>query len=348
MEPNNENFITVAPPNDSMLVRNRGSSIMLDGMSDTDGYAISPDIAGTSFLPAMQHTLKNTIHCTGIGLHSGEDIHLCLHPAEAGTGIVFKRTDPVDGNPVIPALYSKVSDTRLCSTISNEDGVSVATVEHLMSALSGCGVDNALVEVSGPEVPVMDGSAEPFVFLIDCAGLEQQITPRQYIKVLRRVEVEENGNRASIEPSDRLSIELTIDFAHAVIGRQSLRVDVSQDLFKTDISRARTFGLLEEVETMRKMGLARGGSLENAVVVGDDAIVNAEGLRYDDEFVRHKILDCVGDLALAGLPLLGAVSAYRTGHALNNKLLRALFSDSANWTLWTDESVNQVFLTAAE
>lgn len=321
---------------------------MLDGMSNADGYTISPDIADSSFLPAMQHTLKNTIHCTGIGLHSGKDIHLCLHPAEAGAGIRFKRTDPVDGNPVIPALYDRVSDTRLCSTISNEDGVSVATVEHLMSALAGCGVDNALIEVSGPEVPVMDGSAEPFVFLIECAGLEQQLTPRQYIKILRRVDVEDNGNRASIEPSDRLSIELTIDFAHAVIGRQSLRFDVSEALFKSDISRARTFGLLEEVETMQKMGLARGGSLDNAVVVGDDSIMNAEGLRYDDEFVRHKILDCVGDLALAGMPLLGAVTAYRTGHALNNKLLRAVFSDNDNWTVWTDESINQAYLTAAE
>ena len=194
----------------------------------------------------------------------------------------------------------------------------------------------------------MDGSAEPFVFLIECAGLEQQLAPRQYIKVLRRVEVEENGNRAVIEPSDRLSIELTIDFPHEVIGKQSLRVDVTNNLFKSDISRARTFGLLEEVETMRKMGLARGGSLDNAVVIGADTVLNAEGLRYDDEFVRHKILDCVGDLALAGMPLLGAVSAYRTGHALNNKLLRALFSDAANWTVWTDDSVDQAYLSAAE
>lgn len=321
---------------------------MLDGMSNTDGFASAPRVVDASSLPAMQHTLKNTIHCTGIGLHSGEDIVLCLHPAEAGTGIVFKRTDPVKGNPIVPALYDNVSDTRLCSTISNEDGVSVATVEHLMSALAGCGVDNALIEVSGPEVPVMDGSAEPFVFLIECAGLEQQLTPRQYIKVLRRVEVEENGNLASIEPSDHLSIELTIDFAHSVIGRQSLRVDVTDNLFKSDISRARTFGLLEEVETMRKMGLARGGSLDNAVVIGDNSVMNTEGLRYDDEFVRHKILDCVGDLALAGMPLLGAVSAYRTGHALNNKLLRALFADDSNWAIWTDESVHQVYLSAAE
>lgn len=321
---------------------------MLDGMSNTNEYAVAPRIAGTSFPPAVQHTLKNAIHCTGIGLHSGEDITLCLHPAEAGTGIVFKRTDSVTGNCLIPALFDRVTDTRLCSTISNEDGVSVATVEHLMSALAGCGVDNALIEVSGPEVPVMDGSAEPFVFLIECAGLEQQLTPRQYIKVLRRVEVEENGNRASIEPSDRFSIELTIDFDHSVIGRQSLQIDVTDNLFKNDISRARTFGLLEEVETMRKMGLARGGSLDNAVVVGDDAIVNEEGLRYDDEFVRHKILDCVGDLALAGMPILGSVNAYRTGHALNNKLLRALFADSANWTIWTDGSVEQTYLSAAE
>jgi len=321
---------------------------MLDGMSDTDGYAIAPRIADISSLPTVQQTLKNAIHCTGIGLHSGEDIALCLYPAEAGTGIVFKRTDPVAGSPLIPALYDNVSDTRLCSTISNGDGVSVATVEHLMSALAGCGVDNALIEVSGAEVPVMDGSAEPFVFLIECAGLEQQLAPRQYIKVLRRVEVEENGNRAVIEPSDCLSIELTIDFPHEVIGKQSLRVDVTNNLFKSDISRARTFGLLEEVETMRKMGLARGGSLDNAVVIGADAVLNAEGLRYDDEFVRHKILDCVGDLALAGMPLLGAVSAYRTGHALNNKLLRALFSDAANWAIWTDESVSQAYLSAAE
>ncbi len=306
---------------------------MLDGIGGENGIQGS---AGNGYAPSpVQSTLKHAIPCAGVGLHSGQDIKMVLKPAPADHGVVFYRTDVTDRDPSIPAQFDYVSDTRLCSTISNADGVSVATIEHLMSALAGLSIDNVLIEIDGAEVPVMDGSAEPFVFLIECAGREEQVAPRKAIRILREVHVSAGESTASLLPSDGYAIDMAIDFDSGAIGRQWMRAEVQPDLFRRDISRARTFGFRHEVEAMRAMGLGLGGSLDNAVVVDGDTIMNEDGLRFDDEFIRHKILDCIGDLALAGHPLIGLVQAERTGHALNNKLLHALFADEANWEFVT-------------
>jgi len=275
---------------------------------------------------------------------------MILHPAPTGHGVVFRRTDLEDGGNEIPARYDAVANTTLCSTIANDAGASVATIEHLMSAIAGLGVDNLLVELDGPEVPVMDGSAEPFAFLLECAGVVEQDAARKAIRILRDVTVSNGGSAVTISPADEFIVEMVIDFNSAAIGRQNLAVQVSPELFRSDIAKARTFGFLHEVEAMRKAGLGRGGSLENAVVIDGDRVMNDEGLRYTDEFVRHKILDCIGDLALAGYPILGHVVAEKAGHALNNKLLHAVFADPANWEIIDVDTlpVGNAFLTAAE
>ena len=275
---------------------------------------------------------------------------MVLHPAPTGHGVVFRRTDLEDGSTEIPARYDAVTNTTLCSTIANDAGASVATIEHLMSAIAGLGVDNLLVELDGPEVPVMDGSAEPFAFLLECAGIAGQDTPRKAVRILRDVTVNHGGSTVTISPADEFIVEMVIDFESAAIGRQNLAVQVSPELFRSDIAKARTFGFLHEVEAMRKAGLGRGGSLENAVVIDGDRIMNDEGLRYSDEFVRHKILDCIGDLALAGYPIMGHVVAEKAGHALNNKLLHAVFADPANWEIVDIDTlpVGSAFLSAAE
>lgn len=275
---------------------------------------------------------------------------MTLHPAPSGHGVVFRRTDLEDGGNEIPARYDAVANTMLCSTIANDAGASVATIEHLMSAIAGLGVDNLLVELDGPEVPVMDGSAEPFAFLLECAGVVEQDVARKAIRILRDVTVSNGGSAVTISPADEFIVEMVIDFNSAAIGRQNLAVQVSPELFRSDIAKARTFGFLHEVEAMRKAGLGRGGSLENAVVIDGDRVMNDEGLRYTDEFVRHKILDCIGDLALAGYPILGHVVAEKAGHALNNKLLHAVFADPANWEIIDVDTlpVGNTFLTAAE
>jgi UDP-3-O-[3-hydroxymyristoyl] N-acetylglucosamine deacetylase len=282
---------------------------------------------------ARQHTIKSSISCTGVGLHSGTKTTMTLHPAEAGSGIRFRRVDAKHYGAVIPALWSNVTDTRLNTCISNAQGVSVKTIEHLMSALAGMGVDNALIDIDGEEVPVMDGSAAPFVFLIECAGLVEQSAPRQVIKVLKRVTVADGDKIASLAPSEDFTLAVDIDFAAAAIGRQQVSLTVDAAAFKAEISRARTFGFEQEVEAMRAAGLGRGGSLDNAVVIAGDGkgVLNKEGLRYDNEFVRHKLLDALGDLSLAGAPLEASFRGTRTGHALNNLLLRALFADSTAW-----------------
>lgn len=317
---------------------------MLDGMSEGNGRGGIP-----SGRPAFQQTLKDSIHCTGTGLHSGERVQLALVPARPDTGVVFRRTDVSGRMRDIPARYDMVADTRMCSTIANPDGVSVATIEHLMAALAGCDIDNVIVELSGPEVPAMDGSAEPFVFLIECAGVAIQDAPRRAVRVLRPVSVEESGNYAELRPSDGFSIDVSIEFDNTAIGIQSLRTEVRQSSFKRDIARARTFGFLQEVEALRSAGLGLGGSLDNAVIINGDRVMNEDGLRYADEFVRHKVLDCIGDLALVGAPLLAHVVAFRPGHRLNNMLLRALFSDRNNWELAAlDEKAMAPLLAAAE
>jgi UDP-3-O-[3-hydroxymyristoyl] N-acetylglucosamine deacetylase len=241
------------------------------------------------------------------------------------------RRDVADRNPYVAAHYRNVVETRLGTTIANDDGVKVATIEHLMAALWGCGVDNAMIEIDGPEIPIMDGSSEPFVFLIECAGVVEQLKPRKLVKVLKAVEARDGDAYVAIKPAQGYTVHLDIDFNSAVIGKQTLALDFSAAQFKNTVSRARTFGFEREVDTLRQMGLARGGSLENAIVVNEAGILNPEGLRYADEFVRHKVLDCVGDLFLAGARLIGEVHGFKSGHCLNNKLLRTLFADHANW-----------------
>ena len=289
-----------------------------------------------------QKTLKGVIGCSGVGLHSGDKISMTLHPAPADSGIVFRRSDISGGGAEIKASFDSVRDTRLCTTIGNEDGVMISTIEHLMAALAGAGVDNVLVDVVGGEVPIMDGSAAPFMFLIDCAGLVEQDAPKRVVRVLKPVVVSEEGKSASLVPSNEFSIDFEIDFDSSAIQRQSMRVDMIDGVFKNELSRARTFGFMHEVEALRAAGFAKGGSLDNAVVVSGDEILNEDGLRFDDEFVRHKILDAVGDLYLAGGTIAGHFSGVCTGHSLNNKLLRALFADAANY-----EWVNASDLTAS-
>lgn len=299
---------------------------MLDGMSDLT--EASEQSLSTGLL---QKTLKAPIHCQGIGLHSGSPINLTMAPADPNTGILFRRVDLKNGARDIPARFDMVSDTRLCTTVSNDHHGSVATIEHLMAALAGCGVDNAIIELDGPEIPVMDGSSEPFVFLIECAGVVEQSAERYAIRVKKPVRVGDDGTFAMLEPGHRFTMAMGIDFKSEAIGRQDIFLEVSDMTFKRELSQARTFGFLHEVEAMRAAGLGRGGSLENAVVIDGDTIMNEDGLRYEDEFVRHKALDCIGDLALAGGPILGHFKGRRTGHALNNQLLRALFADSDNY-----------------
>jgi len=280
-----------------------------------------------------QRTLRSSISCTGVGLHSGTQTAMTLHPAEAGSGIRFRRVDVTGRDNIIPAVWSNVTDTRLNTCVTNADGVSVKTIEHLMSALAGMGLDNALIDIDGEEVPVMDGSAAPFVFLVECAGLVEQGAPRQVIKILKRVTVAQGDKVATLSPADDYVLSVDIDFAAAAIGRQQTTLAVDPAAFKAEISRARTFGFEQEVEAMRAAGLGRGGSLDNAVVIAGDGngVLNEEGLRYDDEFVRHKLLDALGDLSLAGAPLLAHFRGTRCGHALNNQLLRALFADPTAW-----------------
>ncbi len=280
-----------------------------------------------------QKTLKNRIKCSGIGLHSGAKVHMILSPAAPDTGVVFRRTD-LPGQPLVRAKYDQVTDLRMCTTVAAGEGVSIGTVEHLLAALSGMGVDNVLVDIDGPEVPVMDGSSAPFVFLIECADLIDQVAPRKYLKVLKPVHVRDGAAAASLLPGEGFSIDFEIEFANKMIGRQTAEFQLEPGRFKADIARARTFGFVQEVEQLRAMGLARGGSLENAVVLGHDRILNDDGLRYDDEFVRHKILDALGDLYLAGGPIIGHYHGVRSGHALNNKLLKALFADQSAYA-WT-------------
>jgi len=282
----------------------------------------------------LQRTLKAPIHCSGVGVHSGRRVTMTMKPADAGTGIVFVRTDVPAHRAIVPARWDTVSDTRLCTVVGNEHGTTVGTIEHLMAALAGSGIDNALIELDGPEVPVMDGSAEPFLFLIDCAGQIDQDTPRRAIRVVRPISVsDDSGATATLTPALGFSINCEIEFSSRAIGRQRFALTPTRDDFKGEVGRARTFGFLHEVEQLRAAGLARGGSLENSVVVNGDVILNEDGLRYDVEFVRHKTLDALGDLALAGAPILGRFDGVRSGHRLNNLVLRALFADEQAWRM---------------
>ena len=286
---------------------------------------------GQATPPLAQRTLKAAIGCVGVGVHSGRRVSLTLRPAEAETGIVFRRTDlGLD----FPARFDRVIDTRLCTVLGvpGQPAARLGTVEHIMAAFAGCGIDNAIVEIDGPELPIVDGSASPLVFLIDCAGAVEQDAPRQEIEILRAVRVTEGEAFAELRPGGPgFRMAMSIDFSAAAIGRQALTLQLTPDSYRREIADARTFTDAADIEHLRKAGLAQGGSLANAVVVDAARVLNPGGLRRPDEFVRHKLLDAVGDLALAGAPLRGRFAAHRSGHTLNNRLLRALFADASAW-----------------
>ena len=282
-------------------------------------------------ITVSQKTINNKISCSGIGLHSGENALMTLFPAPCDSGIVFKRTDLPDQDNVIQANYKNVIGTNLGTTLTNASGAKVSTIEHLMAAIWGCGIDNLLIEINGPEIPIMDGSSEPFVFLLECAGISTQEQPRRVIEILKKVRVEEKGKFIEVEPSKEFSIDLHIDFDHKEIQQQKFDYHSTFTSFKNDICRARTFCFKHEVEQMHKMGLAKGGSLDNAIVVDENGVVNSSGLRYSNEFVRHKTLDFIGDVYLAGHYILGHFTASRAGHGINNKLLHEIFKDETAW-----------------
>jgi UDP-3-O-[3-hydroxymyristoyl] N-acetylglucosamine deacetylase len=299
---------------------------MLNAMDGTPQIPIST--------PALwQRTLKAPIGCVGVGLHSGRRVSLTLHPAEPGHGIVFRRTDL---SRDIPARFDRVVDTRLATVLGDEHwaSVRVGTVEHVLAALAALRIDNALIELDGPEVPALDGSAAPFVFLLDCAGSTEQPAPRSQIEIRRPIRVSDGDAFAELRPAlgwPGLDMALSIDFAAAAIGRQAMSLRLTPDAFRTELARARTFALAEDVAQLQAAGLARGGSLDNAVLVDQARVLNPGGLRMPDEFARHKLLDAVGDLSLAGAPIHGRFVAHRSGHALNNRLLRAVFADASAW-----------------
>jgi UDP-3-O-[3-hydroxymyristoyl] N-acetylglucosamine deacetylase len=283
----------------------------------------------------QQRTIKNAIHCRGIGLHSGMKTSLTLLPAAPDTGIVFRRTDAAGAGAEIAGTWRNAVDSALCTTLSNGEGVLVATVEHLMAAFAGAELDNVVVELDGPEVPIMDGSAAPFVFLIECAGLKEQDAARRAIKILKPVTVGDAAKSVALLPDHGFSMSFEIDFESRAVRRQDLHLVVDSETFKSEMARARTFGFLHDVDRMRAAGLALGGSLDNAVVISGDTILNEGGLRYADEFVRHKLLDALGDCYLAGFPLIGHFRGKRAGHALNRQALQALFADPEAWCFTT-------------
>lgn len=278
-----------------------------------------------------QRTLKNIIRATGVGLHTGEKVYLTLRPAAPDSGIIFRRVD-LDEPVEIPATPENVGDTTLSTTLI-KDGVRISTVEHLLSAMAGLGIDNAYVDLNAAEVPIMDGSAGPFVFLIQSAGIEEQNAPKRFIRIKKQVKVEDGDKWVNFEPFDGFKVAFTIDFDHPAFtdGSQIAEVDFSTTSFVREVSRARTFGFMNQIEQLRANNLALGGSLDNAVVVDDYRVLNEDGLRYVDEFVKHKILDSIGDLYLLGHSLIGSFCGHKSGHALNNQLLRALLAQKDAW-----------------
>ncbi|WP_313586293.1 UDP-3-O-acyl-N-acetylglucosamine deacetylase [Aquidulcibacter sp.] len=280
---------------------------------------------------ALQHTLAGHVSCVGVGLHTGKPVRVTLKPAGVDHGIVFVRLDAPEFGRRIAALVDKVTTTELGTTLANSAGVPVATVEHLMAALFGMGIDNAIVEIDGPEVPILDGSSEPFIEMIEMTGTRALGAPRRMLEILKPVEVLVGNKLARLEPFDGFELDVTVEFSTRAIGRQRVVFDCTPQSFANDLGAARTFGFLHQVEAMQAKGLALGGSLENAVVIDGDAIVNQEGLRFADEFVRHKALDAVGDLALAGAPIKGRYVAERAGHEMNVALVRTLLADASAW-----------------
>jgi UDP-3-O-[3-hydroxymyristoyl] N-acetylglucosamine deacetylase len=289
-----------------------------------------------------QRTLKSLVRATGVGLHTGQKVRLTLRPAQPDTGVVFRRLD-LPSAPEIPARGDLVGETRLCSCLVSGD-TKIYTIEHLMSALAGLGVDNVYVDLDGPEVPIMDGSAAPFVLLVQQAGIEAQGAPKRFLRVKKRIEAREGDKWAVLEPYEGFKLSFSIVYDHPVIEKSntSLTVDFASTSYLKEVARARTYGFMQDVENLRDVGLALGGGLENAVVLDEHRVLNADGLRYADEFIRHKILDAIGDLYLLGRPLLAAFSAYKSGHALNNQLLRALAADPAASEVVTFERAEEV------
>ena len=278
-----------------------------------------------------QRTLKNVIRATGVGLHSGEKVYMTLRPAAPDTGIVFRRVDfesPIE----IHAKAEKVGDTSLCTALV-EGNTRVMTIEHLLSAMAGLGIDNAYVDLSTAEVPIMDGSAGPFVFLLQSAGIEEQAKAKRFIRILKPIKVEDGDKWARFEPFEGFKVGFTIDFQHPIFNKatSSTEIDFSTTSFVKEVSRARTFGFMKDIEFLRERNLALGGSMDNAIVLDDYRVLNDDGLRYEDEFVKHKILDAIGDLYLLGHSLIGAFYGYKSGHALNNQLLRSLLADTSAW-----------------
>lgn len=287
-----------------------------------------------------QRTLKNIIRATGIGLHTGQKIYLTLRPAPVDAGIIFRRVDlsePVE----IEAKPENVGDTRLSTTLVKGD-VRVSTVEHLLSALAGLGIDNVYIELSAAEVPIMDGSAGPFVFLVQSAGIEEQNAPKRFIRIKQPVIVKDGDKWARFDPFEGFKVSFNIDFEHPVFRNrsQTTTVDFSSTSFVKEVSRARTFGFMRDIEQLRENDLALGGSMDNAIVLDDYRVLNEDGLRYEDEFVRHKVLDAIGDLYLLGCSLIGEFSGYKSGHELNNRLIRALLAEESAWETATFEDVN--------
>ena len=285
-----------------------------------------------------QHTLKKSVEAVGIGLHSGRKVRLTMRPAPAGTGLVYRRVD-LDPPVEIPAHPLNVNDTRMATTV-NVGKVFVSTIEHLMSAFNGLGIDNAYIDVDAQEIPIMDGSGSSFVFLFHEAGIVEQDAPRRFVRVLKPVEVREGDKWARLEPHEGFALDFSIDFGHPAIDRtvQKAEVDFSRVTYEQAIARCRTFGFVQDVEMLRKLGLAQGGSLSNAIVMDEFRILNPEGLRSDDEFVKHKMLDAMGDLYVLGAPLIARYCAHKSGHGLNNKLLRALLEDESAWETVTFEN----------
>jgi len=281
----------------------------------------------------FQRTISSSVNCNGIGLHSGVNVKMVLLPAPIDNGITFIRSDIGAEKGTIKASYKNVIDANLGTTIANEFGSKVATIEHLMAAIWGCEIDNLIIEISTAEVPIMDGSSEPFIFLIECAGVIAQDKPRKIFEVLKKVSVTDKDKFVSVEPAKEFSVNLKIDFNHSQIKKHDFDFNSNHISFKNDLSRARTFGFEHEIETLHKMGLAKGGSLDNAIVVGKDGVINKNGLRYEDEFVKHKTLDFIGDIYLAEGYISGHFTAFKSGHAINNKMLHALFNDKLAWKL---------------
>ena len=278
-----------------------------------------------------QRTLKTAVRATGVGLHTGHKVVMVMRPAPVDTGIVFCRSD-LPGNPAIPARATNVTNTTMATVLEHE-GARVSTVEHLMSALFGLGIDNAYIDLSAEEVPIMDGSAGTFVFLLQSAGIEEQAARKRYMRILKTVELEKGDKHVRLEPFNGFKVGFTIEFRHPVFdaAQNTVEVDFGEVSFVREVARARTFGFTQDVEMMRSKGLARGGSLDNALVIDDFRVLNADGLRMDDEFVMHKALDAVGDLYLLGHPIIGAFHGHKSGHELNNLLVRALLADPSAW-----------------